>query len=90
MISIFVHYSHFLQLILQREQNHTKKLAAEDKEFQIEKKKRENSSKLQLREDLQKQMDIKKYQNQILYKEFLKEKKQVDDIVQQIYDEQLA
>lgn len=63
---------------------------AEDKKFQIKRKEQEKSSKLQLRDELQKQMDINKYQNQILYKEFLKEKKQVDDIVQKIYDEQLA
>lgn len=79
-----------MQLDLQREQNRMKKLTTENNALLLEKKKAEKSAKLQLRQELQTQMDIKKHQNQLLYKEFLQEKKQLDDIVRQIYDEQLA
>lgn len=89
-ISFYRRHVYILQLDVQREQNRMQKLTAEDNALLLEKRKQEKSAKLQLRQELQTQMDTKKHQHQVLYKEFLQEKKQLDDIVRQIYDEQLA
>lgn len=61
-----------------------------DKEQDRQKKQADFDKRLALRAVLQDQMAIKTMQNQRLYEEFLREKKLIDDTIQQIYEERLA
>lgn len=60
-----------------------------DKELDRKTKQADFEKRLALRAVLQDQMAMKTMQNHRLYEEFLREKKTIDDTIQQIYQEQL-
>lgn len=61
-----------------------------DETFYRQKKENEKTTKQKFRVALQDQMAIKHQRNQILYQEFLREKKELDDIVQRVMMEQMT
>lgn len=60
-----------------------------DKELDRKAKQADHDKRLALRGALQEQMAVKAMQHQRLYEEFLAEKKAIDDIVHQIYQEKV-
>lgn len=60
-----------------------------DELFYRQKKEKEKRTKQEFRVALQDQMAIKQQRNQILYQEFLHEKKELDDIVRCVLEEQM-
>lgn len=61
-----------------------------DQELDRQAKQAAYDKRLALRAALQDQMALKAMQHHQLYEEFLREKKTIDDIIQQIYDEKVS
>lgn len=77
-------------LEVQREQERRLEQQLADDEHQRAYKNKRLSDKMQFRQSLQDQMVAKQQRQQLLYQEFLSEKKQLDAVVQRVYMEQMA
>lgn len=77
-------------LDIQREQERRLEQQHADEEYQRAVKVKRLENKIQFRQSLQDQMVAKQQRQQLLYQEFLAEKKQLDELVQRVYMEQMA
>lgn len=77
-------------LNVQREQEIRLEQQLADAEYQRACKHKCMVNKMQFRQSLQDQMTAKQQRQQLLYQEFLSEKKELDQIVQRVYMEQMA
>lgn len=74
----------------QREQERRLEQQRADDEYQRASKNKRSMNKMQFRQSLQDQIVAKQQRQQLLYQEFLAEKKQLDEVVQRVYLEQMA
>lgn len=77
-------------LEVQREQERRLEQQLADEEYQRAYKNKRLMNKMQFRQSLQDQMVAKQQRQQLLYQEFLAEKKELDELVQRVYMEQIA